>query len=76
MHDYSFGPHYFEVAVVFRNAMLINAILCNSGVWYHLTETNLSDLESVDESLLLMILETGAKTLIAMLYLELGILPI
>ena len=76
LHDYSFGPHYFEVAVVFRNAMLINAILCNSGVWYHLTEANLSDLERVDESLLRMILETGAKTPIAMLYLELGIQPI
>ena len=76
LHDYSFGPHYFEVAVVFRNAMLINAILCNSGVWYHLTESNLTDLECVDESLLRMILETGAKTPIAMLYLELGIFPL
>ena len=28
--DYSFGPYYFLVAVMLRNSMLINSVLCNS----------------------------------------------
>ena len=55
--------------------MLMNAILCNSGVWYHLSGSNLTEIESVDESQLRIIVETWAKTSIVMLYLELGILP-
>ena len=39
--DYSFGPSFFQVAVMFRNSMFINAILCNSEVWYNLSEANM-----------------------------------
>ena len=74
--DYSFGPYYFLVAVMFRNSMLVNSVLCNSEVWYNLSETNLSQLEAIDENLLRRIFETGGKTPKAMLYLELGIYPI
>ena len=63
LNDYSFGPYYFQVAIILRNSMLINATLCNSEVWYNLTEANLTQLESVDEILLRKILETGASTL-------------
>ena len=76
LNDYSFGPYYFQVAIILRNLMLINATLCNSEVWYNLTESNLTQLESVDETLLRKILETGTSTLKVMLYLDLGVIPI
>jgi hypothetical protein len=74
--DYSFGPYYFFVAVMFRNSMLIHSVLCNSEVWYNLSESNLSQLEAIDENLLRRIFETGSSTPKAMLYLELGIYPV
>jgi hypothetical protein len=74
--DYSFGPYFFQVAVMFRNSMFINAILCNSEVWYNLSGANISQLEQVDETLLRRIFETGIHTPKVMLYLELGIYPI
>ena len=56
--------------------MLINSVLCNSEVWYNLSESNLSQLEAIDENLLRRIFETGSSTPKAMLYLELGIYPV
>ena len=76
LNDYSFGPFYFQVAVMFRNSMLVNSILTNSEAWYNLTDSDYNHLECADESLLRKILETGACTPKVMLYLELGIYPI
>ena len=55
--DYSFGPYFFQVDVMFRNSMFINAILCNSEVWYNLSEANINQLELVDETLIRRIFE-------------------
>ena len=48
LKEISFGQHYFEMAVLFRQSMLINSILCNSEVLYGLNKTHIEKLESVD----------------------------
>ena len=48
LKEISFGEHYFEMAAMFRQSMLINSILCNSEVLYGLTKTHIETLESVD----------------------------
>ena len=36
LKELSFGEHYFEMAQMFRQSMLLNSILCNSEVLYGL----------------------------------------
>ena len=48
LKEISFGKHYFQMAVMFRQSMLINSILCNSEVLYGLNKTHIETLESVD----------------------------
>ena len=54
-----FGPHVFEVALLFRKSFLINSILTNSESWYGIKTDELELLEQVDEILLRKILEVG-----------------
>ena len=49
LKEISFGQHYFEKAVLFRQSMLINSILCNSEVLYGLSKTHIETLESIDK---------------------------
>ena len=44
LKEISFGHHYYEMAIMFRQAMLVNSILCNSG----LSKAHIEKLESVD----------------------------
>ena len=41
LKEVSFGCYYFEMAVLFRQSMLINSILCNNEVLYGLTNTHI-----------------------------------
>ena len=49
LNEISFGEYYFEMAVLFRQSMLLNSILCNSEVLYGLNKSHLETLESVDK---------------------------
>ena len=49
LKEISFGHHYFEMAVLFRQSMLINSILCNSEVLYGLNKTHIEKLDSIDK---------------------------
>ena len=49
LKEVSFGEYFFEMAVLFRQSMLLNSILCNSEVLYGLTKTHIETLESVDK---------------------------
>ena len=44
----SFGAHYFKIALILRESLLLNGILTNCDSWYGLTESELLDLESLD----------------------------
>ena len=48
----TFGVKYFEIAVMLREALLINGMLTNSEVWYVLKRSEIDQLEEVDKLLL------------------------
>ena len=67
---------YFQVATTLRESMLLSSMLLNSEAWIGLNQTDVDELEQVDEILLRRILETPSTTPKPALYLELGCLPI
>ena len=71
----SFGNHYFEVAIMLRNSLLVSSMLCNSGAWYNVTAAEMNLLETVDLQLLRAILRAPKSTPKEMLFLELGCIP-
>ena len=76
LESVSLGSYYFEIAILLREALLINGILTNSEVWYGLTKTQISELEAVDRILLRRLLDAPISTPCEALYLELGVVPI
>ena len=76
LEDICFGKHHFIVAMVLRNALLISSLLTNAEAWYNLSNTEIIELEKVDESLMRKILQCPVSTPKEMLYLELGTSPI
>ena len=71
-----FGKHFFEVAMVLRSSLFLSSILLNSEAWVNLSDTDIRNLERLDEMLLAKVLETDANTSNTFKYLELGIYPI
>ena len=67
----SLGEHYFEIAILLREAIFINGILTNSEIWYSISESEIQD-----RMLLRRILKVQISTPQESFYLELGILPI
>lgn len=41
LKDISLGHHYFKIAKILRESMLINKMLFSSGAWYNLSEKKL-----------------------------------
>ena len=76
LEEICFGKHHFIVAMVLRNALLISSLLTNAEAWYNLSNTEIIELEKVDESLMRKILQCPVSTPKEMLYLELGSSPI
>ena len=46
----SLGHHYFEIAVLLRESLLISSSLFNAEVWYALTKAQVGELEEIDRS--------------------------
>ena len=76
LEEICFGPYQLEVALHFRNSLLLNGFLTNSEAWYGVTTQEYTNLEQVDEIYLRRILEVPSSSPKSMLYLEFGILPI
>ena len=72
----SFGVHYFEMAVTYRESMLVNGMLTYCESWYGLTQTEVDQLEDVDKLLLRQVFGVASSCPIEALYLELGCLPL
>ena len=70
------GQFHFQIALLFRQVMLLSVLLFNSETWLRLTKENIKKLESVDEMLLRKILGTPISTPKIALYLETGSIPI
>ena len=71
-----FGKLYFEVAMLLRNTLLVSSLLCNSEAWFHLTNSELDLLETVDLMFLRKVLKAPKSTSKEMFFLELGISPL
>ena len=76
LNTVSFGSKYFEIAIILREAKLINGILTNVEVWYGLQTKEICELEEVDKLLLRRIFQVPNSACIESLYLELGLTPI
>ena len=72
----SFGHRYFEIALILREARLINGILTNAEVWYSLGRKEVCDLEQIDRMFLRQVLGAASSVSNESLYLELGVIPI
>ena len=70
------GKHYFEVAMILRDSLLISSILYNAEAWYNLTNIELTLIETVDLMFFRKLLKAPKGTPIEMFYLELGCLPL
>ena len=76
LKEISFGEHYFEMAVTFRQSMLINSILCNSEVLYGLNKTHIESLEAVDTYLWRNVFSSMVSTSIESYFIETNTIPI
>ena len=76
LQETSLGNHYFEIASILRESLFINSILWNIETWYDVKQSEIEELEKVDRMLLKRILNVPASTPSALLYLEMGIIPL
>ena len=76
LEEISFGPNFFEVAILLRDPLFLSSILLNCEAWYGLTLSDVEQLEIVDQALLKKILDAPSSTPNVSLYLEMGCLPI
>ena len=51
LNEVSFGQYYFETALMFRESMLINSMLCNVEVLYGLTKAHIEKIRSSGQNL-------------------------
>ena len=76
LESISLGTHYFSIAFLLRESLLLNSILTNSFVWYNLKKSEIEDLERIDKSLLVYIFQTKFTVPTISLFLEGGLLRI
>ena len=76
LENVSFGPHYFQMALLFRESMLINGIITNAEIWYNLNKSEIEEFESLDRLFFRRLLEVPITTPNESYYLELGVLPV
>ena len=72
----SFGSHSFDIALLLRESYLINGILTNTEVWYHLAASETGELDKVDRNFFQQLLCLPRSVPYPALYLESGVLPI
>ena len=67
--------YYFECAIVFLNVMLRSSILYACETYYNLKETEIRQLERIEETFLRKMFKTSKGCPISQLYLESGHIP-
>ena len=75
LNSLNLRKYYFECAMIFLNVMLRGSILYACEVYYNLKETELRQIERIEENLMRQILKTSKGCPITQLYLELGQIP-
>ena len=72
----SFGAHYYKIALLLRESLLLNGILTNSECWYGLSEAEIKKLESVDLTFFRNLFDVPHTVPSVSLYLETGSISI
>ena len=70
------GKYHFIIAKILRNSYFISSILSSSEVWYGVTQTEIDQLEQVDEMLIRELMNCSSFVPKDLVYLELAIIPI
>ena len=68
----SLGKHYFRIALLLRESMLINGIITSAESWYGLRKSEIDQLEDLDHQFLRHIFEVPRSVPICALFLETG----
>ena len=76
LQEISLGHYYFEVAMLLGETLFINGFLWNIETWYDIRESDIEELEKLDRMLIKRILAVPCSTPTALLYLELGLVPL
>jgi hypothetical protein len=76
LKEISFGEYYFEMAVLFRQSMLLNGILFNSEVLYGVNKGHIESLEAVDNYYWRKVFKCPISTPIETFFLETNTIPI
>lgn len=48
LENICFGPHFFEIAMLLRDSMLINGTLTNAEIWYNFSNSELEEFKAFD----------------------------
>ena len=76
LQEVSFGPHYFKMALLFRNSILVNSMLCSAEALYGITKAHIEKLEQADRMFFRRLFQVPKCTAIEAFYLETAALPI
>ena len=76
LNSISLGFYYIEIALILRDARLINGTLTNSEVWPSLTLNQFEVLEAADLDLMRKIFKAHSRTATELFYLETGKIPL
>ena len=76
LKEVSFGFHYFEMAILFRNSMLVNGILCSIEALYGLKNSHIEQLEQCDRILMRKVFNAVSSTAVEAFYLETNTIPL
>ena len=68
----SLGPFYFNVALILRDAMLVNSILVNCESWNFITKKQIESFESTDVDFMSNCFSSSSKTARDAYYIETG----
>ena len=45
----SFGPFYFEIAMLLREAVLVNGVTTNAEVWHNISDSEMAEFDKLDK---------------------------
>ena len=76
LREISFGPHFFETAILFRNSILLNSMLCSTEALLGITQSHVEKLEQVDRIFFRRLFEVPRSTTIESFYFETSSVPV
>ena len=75
-NDITLGHHSVRSAITVYNSVFLHGILFNSQAWSDITQTQMSELQTIQLKFLKRIVQAPSSTSNSFTYLELGILPV